>query len=209
MTPAIIISRYADPDINNRRRNVREGIALARWAAAQGYAPIGWWDDIDVNDPPCDSDPAVRQAALERSATRARMVGKAGGCVIVPGWYHTTDGMERDLQTYWDNLSNPAKKNMELLTFAEIEPYLPRDLVGQVQSAVDEMRDKSDNAFLGSPQEIAAVGIRGSIGCIAHHTGIRPTEVTKPTWDDGPNNYDMRPKQEHLIPTWPPSEVTP
>lgn len=47
----------------------------------------------------------------------------------------------------------------------------------QVQAAVDEMRDKADNAALDTPQEIAAVGIRGSIGCIAHHTGVTPSEV--------------------------------
>lgn len=46
-----------------------------------------------------------------------------------------------------------------------------------LQAAVNEMRSKADAAMLDTPQEIAAIGIRGSIGCIAHHTGVTPTEV--------------------------------
>jgi len=53
-------------------------------------------------------------------------------------------------------------------------PAIPRE---KVQAAVDEMQSKANAATLNTPQEIAAIGIRGSIGCIAHHTGITPTEV--------------------------------
>jgi len=53
-------------------------------------------------------------------------------------------------------------------------PAVPRE---QVQAAVDEMKFKADGAVLDTLQEIAAIGIRGSIGCIAHHTGITPSEV--------------------------------
>lgn len=55
------------------------------------------------------------------------------------------------------------------------EPAVPR---AKVQAAVDEMQQKADNAILGTPQVIAAIGIRGSLGCIAHHTDITPTEST-------------------------------
>ena len=175
MTPAIIISRYADPDINNRRRNVREGIALARWAAANGYCPVGWWDDLDTVDPPCDSDPAVRQAALERSATRARMVGAAGGVAIAPGWCDWTSGMERDYDA-WDSGLDSAGKEAPVVrpTRAQIEPYLPRDLAGQVQQAVDEIHLCEDDLF---PEPVARWR-RWVLAITKAHTGITPTEVT-------------------------------
>ena len=177
MTPAIIISRYADTDINNRRRNVREGIALARWAAINGYCPIGWWDDLDTIDPPCDSDPAVRQAALERSATRARMVGAAGGILIMPGWYQQTQGMSADCEAFraaGQGAEYGRWGLVKMVKFAEIEPYLPRDLVGQVQAAVEEILADRNAAI--PRDEFAALS--EAMDIIANHTGITPTEVT-------------------------------
>lgn len=173
MTPAIIISRYADTDINNRRRNVREGIALARWAAANGYCPIGWWDDLDTIDPPCDSDPAVRQAALERSATRARMVGVAGGVAIVPGWYQATSGMEKDTYAYTKAWVRPGFRIMTV-TLAQIEPYLPRDLAGQVQAAVDVISSPCHD----TDQCLVMTCDECRLRMIEDHTGVTPTEVT-------------------------------
>ena len=183
MTPAIIISRYADPDINNRRRNVREGIALARWATANGYCPIGWRDNLDTIDPPCDSDPAVRTAALERSATRARMVGAAGGVAIVPGWYDGTSGMKRDFDAYIAGGGKPGLSN-EVVNYSQIKPYLPRDLAGQVQAAVDEAAG-DPAARCGCLLEGCAdcdfdAGTDYTIDVITDHTGITPTKVTAP-----------------------------
>jgi hypothetical protein len=176
VTPAIIISRYNDTDPTNRRRNVREGIALARWAAAQGYCPVGWWDDLDTIDPPCDSDPAVRQAALERSATRARMVGAAGGVAIVPGWYNATSGMEADFVEWRKGCVMNVRP--VVVTRAEIEPYLPRDLVGQVQAAVNRMGMNvvCTPSFMADEQSSAVM--RATLRIITEHTGITPTEVT-------------------------------
>ena len=66
--------------------------------------------------------------------------------------------------------TDPVIKWLDITTI----PGVPREAV---QAAVDEMQGKADTAALDTPQEIAAVGIRGSIGCIAHHTGVMPTEV--------------------------------
>ena len=184
MTPAIIISRYADLDINNRRRNVREGVALARWAAANGYCPIGWWDDLDTVDPPCDSDPAVRQAALERSAMRARLVGAAGGVAIVPDWYPETAGMKADYREYFMAGSLLKPGGNVSVTFAQIEPYLPRDLVGQVQAAVDEAAgDPSTQCrclLEGCGDCDFDAGANDAVSRIADHTGVTSTEATAP-----------------------------
>ena len=90
MTLAIIISPYNAPTPEARAANVRLGIALARWAAAQGYTPVGWWDMIDINDPPDDADPNVRLPALKRDGERARMVGAAGGSLMSIMSHHPT-----------------------------------------------------------------------------------------------------------------------
>jgi hypothetical protein len=69
-----------------------------------------------------------------------------------------------------------ARWNDHVMQWLDItdEPAVPREAV---QAAVDEMRDKADGAILDTQQEIAAVGIRGSIGCITHHTGVVPSVV--------------------------------
>ena len=184
MTPilALVIVRYNSTDPAARRLHVREAMATCRWAVAQGYAPVcSLLHLADANDPPEDTAGEVRERVMEYSTTLARMVGADGGILIMPGWYQQTQGMEADCEAFRAACQGAEYGRwglVKMIKFAEIEPYLPRDLVAQVQAAVDEMRDKADNAFLGSPQEIAAIGIRGSIGCIEAHTGITPTEVT-------------------------------
>lgn len=183
MTLAIIISPYNAPTAAERAQNVRLGIALARWAAAQGYTPVGWWDMIDINDPPDDADPNVRLPALKRDGERARMVGAAGGVAVVPAFIKETEGMNADVSAWLEGRGPWDGNRRLLLVFSEdIPPYLLPEPVptvprAAVQAAVDEMRQKADTAALDTPQEIAAVGIRGSIWCIAHHTGVTPTEA--------------------------------
>ncbi len=173
MTPAIIISRYNDPDINNRRRNVREAMALCRLAVANGYAPVcSLLHLADVNDPPEDTAGEVRDRVTEYSRTLARMVGAAGGVAIVPEWYASTDGMEADWYE-WLYAQIGIGGGSKRVTLAEIEPYLPRDLVGQVQAAVDEIREYADEI----PGTQVGRGLRWARAVVKKHTGVTPKEV--------------------------------
>lgn len=125
MTLAIIISPYNAPTSAARAQNVRLGIALARWAAAQGYTPVGWWDMIDINDPPDDADPNVRLPALKRDCERARMVGAAGGVAVVPAFVKETAGMHADVSAWLDGRGPWDGNRRLLLVFSEdIPPYL-------------------------------------------------------------------------------------
>lgn len=124
MKLAYICSRYADPDPANRRRNLAEARALARWAEAHGYACVTWWGSIDPDDPPCDSDPEVRAQALARSAKLAWAVGDCGGIVIMAGWYRQTAGMASDVAAY-DSAHGPLclAADVRLVSWPEVEPY--------------------------------------------------------------------------------------
>ena len=169
MTPAIIISRYADPDIAMRRRNVREAMGTCRWAVAQGYAPVCSLIHLaDVNDPPEDTAGEVRDRVMEYSTTLARMVGAAGGVAIVPGWYPVTWGMESDFVEWRKGCVMNVRP--VAVTLAEIEPYLPRDLVGRVQSAVDHLYECEAQADGGGDW-----AFREALDSIDHHTGVTPT----------------------------------
>ena len=183
MTPAIVIVRYNSTDPAARRLHVREAMATCRWAVAQGYAPVcSLLHLADVNDPPEDTAGEVRERVMEYSATLARMVGAAGGVAIVPGWYTPTAGMEAD-HSEWCGAGGRLGRGVEV-TLAEIEPYLPRDLVGQVQAAVDEAAG-DPAARCGCLLEGCGdcdfdAGIDYTIDAITDHTGITPTEATAP-----------------------------
>lgn len=166
MTPAIIISRYNSPDPAARRLHVREAMGLCRWAVENGYAPVCSMLHIaDAIDPPEDT-PETRGRVMEYSKSLARMVGAAGGVAIVPGWYGFTGGMQADFNAWF--LASPQPVNeVRVSDFAEIEPYMPRDLVGQVQAAVDEMVGYNEE-YYGPPD---------CVECIQDHTGVTPSEV--------------------------------
>jgi hypothetical protein len=105
------------------------------------------------------------------------MVGAAGGVAIVPGWYEETAGMIADGCAFGS--MHPQRlagfgSPFVLPTIAEIEPYLPRDLVGQVQAAVEEILADRNAAI--PRDEFAALS--EAMDIIANHTGITPTEVT-------------------------------
>ena len=140
MNICYICSRYADPDPALRRRNLAEARALARWAAAQGYAVVTWWGSLDPDDPPCDSDPEVRRAALARSAKLAAMVGEMGGDIVIGDWYQMTAGMYADYRALSRCLN---ARDVHHVSWPEAEPYYraPMDTVPRaaVQAAVDEM----------------------------------------------------------------------
>ena len=164
MTLAIIISPYNAPTPEARAANVRLGIALARWAAAQGYTPVGWWCDIDPANPESDADPVARAAALARSAERARMVGAAGGVAVVPGWIHTA-GMVSDYNA-WRSTENARAIDVDCASLApyllpEPVPTVPR---AAVQAAMDEVGPHRGCDLL--------------MGAIRNHTGVTPSEVT-------------------------------
>jgi len=102
MTLAIIISPYNHPTEEGRRKHLRDAVKLAQWATRHGYTPVGWWCDVDPDHPVADDDPEARQAALERSAERARWVAKSGGVAVVADWYKMTSGMEADAAAFRD-----------------------------------------------------------------------------------------------------------
>jgi hypothetical protein len=195
MTLALIISPYNAPTAAERAANVRLGIALARWAAAQGYTPIGWWCDVDPDAPPAD-DPKTRAAALARSAERARMVGAAGGVAVAPGWMTPTAGMDADMRA-WNEAAfySDAKTDIEAFAVSldDIEPYLlpePVPMVprAQVQAAVDAVRRSFEPCGCGHGECLTCYWrvdhgeaiddvINNVLGRIKHHTGVTPTEV--------------------------------
>lgn len=186
MTLAVIISPYNAPTSAARAANVRLGIALARWAAAQGYTPVGWWCDVDPSNPESDADPVARAAALARSAERARMVGAAGGVAVVPAFIKETEGMRVDVSAWLDGRGPWDGNRRLLLVFSEdVPPYLLPDPVptvprAAVQAAVDEMRDR----FAGVMHSVdphrrgIASGVSQAADIIINHTGVTPTEVT-------------------------------
>lgn len=119
-----ICSRYADPDINNRRRNLAEARALALWAEAQGYAVVTWWGSLSQVDPLFDGDPEIRRAVLARSAELAEMVGKLSGDLVIPKWYDITAGMEHDQWAYLrGGISGPACGGIWRVDWSDVEPY--------------------------------------------------------------------------------------
>lgn len=179
MTPAIVISRYNSTDPAARRLHVREAMAVCRWAVAQGYAPVcSLLHLADVNDPPEDTAGEVRDRVMAYSQALARMVGAAGGVAILPRWYEWTSGMEEDNDAYhWACDCN--KINRLFPKFAEVEPYMPRDLVAQVQAAVDQLYMEGD-----SQNQLMAIWFYSgmapteSLYVEGNNTGITPTEVT-------------------------------
>jgi len=176
MTLAIIISRYNDPDINNRRRNVREAMALCRWAVAQSYAPVcSLLHLADVNDPPEDTAGEVRERVMAYSRELARMVGAARGACFVAGWYTQTTGMGADVDAYYHGAECRGGGSIRRVTLAEIEPYLPRDLVGQVQAAVDEIMTFAAGHGISYERD----DIEECAHMIDRHTGVTPTEVDR------------------------------
>jgi len=177
MTPAIIISRYADPDIAMRRRNVREAMGTCRWAVAQGYAPVCSLIHLaDVNDPPEDTAGEVRERVTKYAQALARFVGAAGGVAIVPGWYEMTSGMSEDKSEFYQFHPQRINGGFQMFyrpTFAKIEPYMPRDLVGQVQAACVLIESRQ---YL-TPDVAMAKAYRAALGDIDDETGITPSEV--------------------------------
>ena len=177
---AIVIVRYNSTDPAARRLHVREAMGTCRWAVAQGYAPVcSLLHLADVNDPPEDTAGEFRDGVMEYSTTLARFVGAAGGVAIVPGWYPVTRGMKADFVEWRKGCVMNVRP--VAVTFAEIEPYMPRDLVGQVQAAVDEAA--------GDPAARCGCLLEGCWSCdfdagtdytidiITDHTGITPTKV--------------------------------
>ena len=187
MKLAYICSRYADPDPALRRRNLAEARALARWAEAQGYAVVPWWGSIDPDDPPCDSDEAVRRAALARSEALAAMVGEIGGDIIGPGWYMMTAGMEADRYAWYYAHVGCGGRAVRVEWF-EVEPYYraPVDTVlrAAVQAAVDEMaagiERVENNICNGASAELGTMAIRAyqdALDELRDKCGVTPTEV--------------------------------
>ena len=178
MNICYICSRYADPDVRNRRRNLAESRALARWAEAQGYAVVTWWGSLEPDDPPCDGDEAVRAAALARSRTLAEMVGDAGGDIVIGDWYQMTAGMYADYRALSRCLN---ARDVLPVSWAEVGPYyraqvdtVPR---ASVQAAVDEMhaeaarRDVRTHGYGCNDDLIYALEV------LRDKCGITPTEV--------------------------------
>ena len=197
MKLAYICSRYADPDINNRRRNLAEARALARWAEAHGYAVVTWWGSIDPDDPPCDSDEAARAQALARSGILAGVVGFCGGVVVMAGWYRQTSGMAADVAAY-DRSLEPIRRrpaDVRLVSWSEVEPYYraPVDHVvdankmiprAAVQAVADEMAagiERTENNICnGASAELGTMAIsayRDALDELRDKCGVTPTEV--------------------------------
>ena len=181
MTPqlAIVIVRYNSTDPAARRLHVREAMGTCRWAVAQGYAPVcSLLHLADVNDPPEDTAGEVRDRVTKYSQALARMVGAAGGVAIVPGWYTPTAGMEAD-HSEWCGAGGRLGRGVEV-TFAQIEPYLPRDLVGQVQAAVDELSASISTCkchCFDCENCNCDDGTRWDLAIMRKCTGITPSEV--------------------------------
>ena len=184
MTLAIIISPYNAPTPEARAANVRLGIALARWAAAQGYTPVGWWDMIDINDPPDDADPNVRLPALNRDGERARMVGAAGGVAVLPAFIKETEGMHADVSAWLEGRGPWDGNRRLLLVFSEdIPPYLLPEPVptvprAAVQAAVDIMN--GIHYLVGThPEALRGMHLkRGQdLSIMQQCTGVTPSEV--------------------------------
>jgi hypothetical protein len=190
MTLALIISPYNAPTPEARAANVRLGIALARWATAHGYTPVGWWCDVDQDAPPAD-DPETRAAALARSAERARMVGAAGGMAVLPGWKMLTQGMQADIDAFFDGAER-ARYGVTLrpVSLADLAPYLLPEPVptvprAAVQAAVDEIAEGieriENNICNGANATVGACGIaayQDALDELRDHTGVTPSEVT-------------------------------
>jgi hypothetical protein len=182
---AIIISPYNAPTPEARAANVRLGIALARWSAAQGYTPVGWWCDVDPANPESDADPVVRAAALARSAERARMVGAAGGMAVLPAG-PMTSGMMCDYVSWCDACGDGGAFNVSLADLApyllpEVTPTVPR---AAVQAAVDEIAagiERIENNICNGANatvgDAMIVAYRDALGELRDHTGVTPTEV--------------------------------
>jgi hypothetical protein len=186
MTLALIISPYNAPTAAERAANVRLGIALARWAAAQGYTPIGWWCDIDPDAPPAD-DPKTRASALARSAERARMVGAAGGVAVIPGWITRTSGMQADIDAFFGG-GEHARYGVTLrpVTRDDLAPYLLPEPVptvprAAVQAAVDEMSASESTHRRHIHESDYARGATDFAWdyreCLRQYTGVTPSEV--------------------------------
>lgn len=178
MTLAIIISPYNAPTPEARAANVRLGIALARWAAAQGYTPVGWWDMIDINDPPDDADPNVRLPALKRDGERARMVGAAGGVAVRPVWIARTGGMRLDSEAF----EAGGGRELVYASKADLAPYLPPEPVPTVpreavRAAVDEINKRREpwrkNIVYTYTDEV----LDDMMLAIRNHTGVTPSGV--------------------------------
>jgi len=194
MTLALIISPYNAPTAAERAANVRLGTALARWATAQGYTPVGWWCDVDPANPESDADPVVRAAALARSAERARAVGAAGGVAVAPGWIAPTSGMDADMRA-WNKAAfySPAETDIEAfaVSSADLAPYLLPEPVptvprAAVQAAVDRMDAEAIRAVADTQSANVHKGVyangrldayQDAIDELRRHTGITPTEV--------------------------------
>jgi hypothetical protein len=185
-----ICSRYADPDVANRRRNLAEARALARWAEVQGYAVVTWWGSLDPAAPMAEDDPEVRAQALARSGALAAMVGKMGGCVVMAGWYRQTMGMREDVAAYDDGRRHVCPSDVRIISWSDIAPYLdpepdtiPREAV---QAAVDEINEGieriENNICNGANATVGACGIaayQDALGALRDHTGVTPSEVTQ------------------------------
>ena len=169
---AIVIVRYNSTDPAARRLHVREAMGTCRWAVAQGYAPVcSLLALAEGNDPPEDTAGEFRDRVMEYSTTLARFVGAAGGVAIVPGWYTPTAGMEAD-HSEWCGAGGRLGRGVEV-TLAEIEPYLPRDLVGQVQALADVAKNRIRHGEIVQASEIYGLLVQE----IEHFTGITPTKV--------------------------------
>jgi hypothetical protein len=185
-----ICSRYADPDVANRRRNLAEARALARWAEAQGYAVVTWWGSLDPAAPMAEDDPEVRAQALARSAALAEMVGRRKGAMILPTWYPTTSGMCADARAHHDGWRCFYGHDPDVVDapWSEVEPYYtaPVEMVPRaaVQAAVDEIAEGvariENNICNGANATVGACGIaayQDALGELRDHTGVTPTEV--------------------------------
>ena len=174
---ALVIVRYNSTDPAARRLHVREAMATCRWAVGQGYAPVcSLLHLADVNDPPEDTAGEVRDRVMEYSQALARMVGAAGGVAIVPGWYEMTSGMSEDKSEFYQFHPQRINGGFQMFyrpTFAKIEPYMPRDLVGQVQAACVLIESRQ---YL-TPDVAMAKAYRAALGDIDDETGITPSEV--------------------------------
>jgi hypothetical protein len=145
-----ICSRYADPDVANRRRNLAEARALARWAEAQGYAVVTWWGSLDPVDPPCDSDEDARARALARSAALAGMVGRTKGALIMPTWYGVTSGMTEDARAHHDAWRWNHSKDPDVIAVSldDLAPYLlpePEPIRGWIKRAYARITEECLN----------------------------------------------------------------
>lgn len=166
--PAVIIFPYNDPDPAVRRLHVRWMHGACGWAIAHGYAPVcSVLHMATTNDAPFDADGPVRTRVLDYSTTMAQMVGAAGGDCITPSWCGMTTGMEVDLHTWMGSLGGFFAREIRV-TLADIEPYMPRDLVGQVQEAIDQISEPCPWWSCGDRERCNSC----SVQIIENHTGI-------------------------------------